>query len=175
MQKCPLSLVTALLCTLAATFAVPISAADRQKPTTLLVGDLVRDTGETFDISVPTGKIRVVNFWATWCLPCIKEMPTLVALAEAYADQPLEVLLINQDPNGLVKGRQFLIDHGWDQGVVRLYDAFGRWMHTMQVRVMPSTFIVDQHNRILDVIAGDRDWMAAGFHQQLDDWLLPLK
>ncbi|WP_276498682.1 TlpA family protein disulfide reductase [Pontibacter litorisediminis] len=47
--------------------------------------------------TVPHDTLYVVNFWATWCKPCIKEMPYFEALSEQYKDQPVRVMLVSMD------------------------------------------------------------------------------
>ena len=48
-------------------------------------------------ISTPTSKTRVINFWATWCRPCVAELPQFLALAEKYESQNTEVILVSFD------------------------------------------------------------------------------
>jgi thiol-disulfide isomerase/thioredoxin len=61
------------------------------------------------------GKALLINFWASWCVPCREEMPALNALAAKYNDQSFEVLPINLDigDSGLDKAKAFLAEGNW--------------------------------------------------------------
>ncbi|MBD0830586.1 TlpA disulfide reductase family protein [Aestuariibaculum sediminum] len=71
------------------------------------------------------GKVYVVNFWATWCVPCVKELPYFEALNKAYADKNVEVLLVSLDfPHQYdSKLKPFIKDKGIKSKVVALDDA----------------------------------------------------
>ncbi len=51
--------------------------------------------GQTHSLSDYRGKVVLVNFWASWCLPCVEEMPDLTQLKKQLADQPFEILALN--------------------------------------------------------------------------------
>src|SRR5687767_30764 len=51
--------------------------------------------GASFDIAARKGRVVVVNFWATWCEPCIAELPSLAALREKMKDRPVDVVAVN--------------------------------------------------------------------------------
>jgi thiol-disulfide isomerase/thioredoxin len=53
--------------------------------------------GETVHLADFRGQVVVVNFWATWCAPCVKEMPTLAALQSAFAGKPVKVIAVSLD------------------------------------------------------------------------------
>ena len=53
--------------------------------------------GSAFDLSAERGKVTIVSFWATWCLPCRKEMPTLDAFYRHYHAQGLEMIALSAD------------------------------------------------------------------------------
>jgi thiol-disulfide isomerase/thioredoxin len=53
--------------------------------------------GSVFDLSAERGKVTIVNFWATWCAPCRREMPALEAVFRRYHDKGLEVIALSAD------------------------------------------------------------------------------
>ncbi len=68
----------------------------------LLTGDPVKVSGKTidgkpFDISQYKGKVVIVDFWATWCGPCLAELPNLKKIYEKYHDRGLEIVGVNLD------------------------------------------------------------------------------
>lgn len=76
------------------------------------VSSFVDGAGQTRRIADFKGKVTVVNLWATWCAPCILEMPTLAKLAASYAGKPVEVVAISIDsPDNADKARAFIGKH----------------------------------------------------------------
>ncbi len=74
-----------------------LSPTEQVKPTTLPEFNLPDVSGNQHNISEWQGKIRVINFWATWCPPCLKEMPEFIALQEQYAAKGLQFIGIAID------------------------------------------------------------------------------
>ncbi len=74
-----------------------LSPTESTKPTPLPDFSLPDVAGNQHSISEWQGKIRVINFWATWCPPCLKEMPEFIALQEQYADKGLQFIGIAID------------------------------------------------------------------------------
>lgn len=64
--------------------------------------------GKTISLSQFAGKVVLVDFWATWCVPCREEMPDLVALREKYASRGFEILGVSMDEDGAKAVRRFL-------------------------------------------------------------------
>jgi len=79
------------------------AAADNSEPSTPVMNGkapplvLTALNGETIDLAKLRGKVVLVNYWATWCAPCRKEMPTLDAFYRRYHDQGLEIIGISID------------------------------------------------------------------------------
>ena len=69
--------------------------------------------GETLHLADLKGQVLVVNFWATWCGPCVQEMPTLAKLQADYAGQPVKVVAISLDrPEDKDLAQRFILKHG---------------------------------------------------------------
>ena len=76
------------------------------------VSSFVDGAGQTRRIADFKGKVTVVNLWATWCAPCILEMPTLAKLAASYEGKPVEVVAVSIDtPDNAEKARAFIGKH----------------------------------------------------------------
>jgi cytochrome c biogenesis protein CcmG, thiol:disulfide interchange protein DsbE len=83
--------LAAILCVSALAFG---SATVGDAAPALVVPEL---DGQTFDLSAERGKVVIVNFWATWCPPCRKEMPALSAFYQRYHAQGLEMIGVSAD------------------------------------------------------------------------------
>lgn len=101
--------------------------------------------GGTLALSDRDGSVLLVNFWASWCSPCRKEMPELDALYRQYRDQGLTVWGISVDPRA-EQARAFADD--LDVSYPLLLDSDMRVSGDYKVRAMPSTVVVDAAGRI---------------------------
>lgn len=101
------------------------------------------------------GRPAIVNFWATWCVPCRKEMPDLEAAARRYREQGLVVLAINvqEEPERV---RAFL-DELQLRELVPLLDANAAVVTRYQIVALPSTFFVDRRGQLRDSHVGQLD------------------
>jgi thiol-disulfide isomerase/thioredoxin len=106
------------------------------------------------------GQVLVVNLWATWCAPCVKEMPTLAALQTAYAGKPVKVLAISvDDAAGTGKARAFIAGHApldfYQNADLKLPFAF-----QPPAAEFPSTIIYDREGVQRARMTGDADWAS---------------
>ena len=103
-------------------------------------------------------KVKVINFWATWCAPCIKELPTLQQLERAQADEgKLGVIAVSQDmaPQGSVEA--FLGER--DIGRFAAYhDADMKLSSALGIQIMPTTILYDAEGKEVWRYVGDLDW-----------------
>ena len=102
------------------------------------------------------GKVVLLNLWATWCPPCVEEMPTLEALSKRMAGRDFVLLAISQDetPSNV---KPWIQNHGFTFPV--LLDARGQVGADLGITGYPETFIVDRNGRIVHHHVGYRDWM----------------
>jgi len=111
--------------------------------------------GEMHQLADYRGKVVLVNFWASWCSPCIKEMPGLQGLQEKLADQPFVVLPVNV---GEKKYRVWkfvkLINFTPQVLLDTQSQAFAEW----NASVLPTSFLVDAEGRIRYRVQGDLEW-----------------
>jgi thiol-disulfide isomerase/thioredoxin len=99
--------------------------------------------------------VVVINFWATWCVPCVAELPSLRALETAMAGRPFAVIAVNVlEPPGRVKG--FLAANGI--GLTVLLDQDGAAAETFGVSGLPATFVVDRTGQLVGMALGARVW-----------------
>ena len=108
------------------------------------------------DVAVE-GKPVVVNVWATWCPPCLKEMPTLDALGKQ--GQYTVVAIATDGDVATVK--EFLKKQEWGGGVRIWFDANGMvTREKLGAGAVPVTYVLDKDLKVTDVQTGAHDWMA---------------
>ena len=103
------------------------------------------------------GRVLLVNFWATWCAPCIKELPSLDKLQFELGGEGLLVLAVSQDRGGAEVAGPFLER----LGIHRLglfIDSKMRLGRALGVRALPWTFLVDHEGRIVGELPGYAEW-----------------
>ena len=117
---------------------------------------VMSDGRETVDLSKLRGKTVVLNLWATWCVPCVKELPSLLELQKKMPS--LAVVGVSTDQDDTVY-RQFLARHHVDLLTVRDSDQKVNALYgTVQI---PETYIIDRDGIIRRKFIGDQDWMSA--------------
>ncbi|MFQ5508860.1 MAG: TlpA disulfide reductase family protein [Leptospirillia bacterium] len=112
--------------------------------------------GPMVQLSDFRGKIVVLNFWATWCRPCIKEMPSLEQLANSMQENGVAVLAVSLDAGPGSDVYDFVKGYGWDLQV--LLDPLTEAGDAYAVRAMPTTYLISHEGTILGRSFGPRDW-----------------
>ncbi|WP_210398073.1 TlpA family protein disulfide reductase [Motiliproteus sediminis] len=103
-----------------------------------------------------SGRVRIVNFWATWCAPCREEMPALQALDDMLDDARYQVVGVTVDRD-LNLVREFLLKYGIRFS--QLSDpAMQLASERVGVRAYPETLLVDETGRVIDRVVGVRPW-----------------
>lgn len=104
-----------------------------------------------------SGKALLVNFWATWCTPCVREMPDLNKLAEEFSGEHFEVVAIASGQQVGKNPDVFLKEH--DLSSLALYqDPHASLMTLFDMQTLPTTLIVDRQGRIRGGVVGAINW-----------------
>ena len=127
-------------------------AAPPVKAPSFVLSDLEQNEHRLSDYA---GKVLVVNFWASWCVPCREELPAMNRAAEKMREQPVVWLALNvgEDRDAVTA---FTADYPIDFTV--LLDRSGRVSQSWQVIAMPTTFIIDPRGYVTHKIVGKREW-----------------
>ncbi len=97
------------------------------------------------------GKIVFLNFWATWCGPCVREMPSMQVLYEKMKDQPFVILALSNEDHKTVKS--FIDKNKYDFPIL-LGDATENY----GITGIPSTFIIGKDGNLLGRLVGGNNW-----------------
>ena len=113
--------------------------------------------GKTLDLTQFKGKVVLVNFWATWCPPCRREMPSMERLSQAFKGQPLVVLAVDvgEDPDTI---DAFTSQLDTMPTFPILLDTRSHAMRAWKVAGLPTTFLVDKQGRIVASAIGGREF-----------------
>ncbi len=117
--------------------------------------------GQDFDLAaaVATGEVVVLNFWATWCAPCKREMPTLAALQDAFEGRPLVVRTLAMDRAGPEALRAFMADV--DVNDLTIWrDPKMATAQPLAIPGLPVTIVIDGQGNEIFRHAGYADWAA---------------
>lgn len=130
--------------------------------------------GEPVAVSDYRGDVVLLNIWATWCPPCVYEMPALQRLHEQLADDGLKIVAVSVDaPAGVIGafGRP-----GGDVADFRdrfgltftvLHDPSGGIQARYQVHGLPATFLIDRDGRIRRKVLGAAEWDEPRFADEI--------
>ena len=131
------------------------------KPGVISVGQQAPDfvtkdeSGKEIRLSDFRGKLVFLNFWATWCAPCIEEMPDLNTLNETFKDRKFQMMAVSVDTNWKVV-KDFYEKH--NIAIPTYLDPGQQARNTYKVRGYPETFIIDRNGSVLKYVIGPQRW-----------------
>ena len=102
------------------------------------------------------GKILLVNFWATWCAPCIKEMPSLDRL-ESKINGNFDVIAISVDRDGVEKVTDFF-DENKISNLEKFFDIKNSLAKEMNLYGVPTSFFINKEGDLIGYYHGDMEW-----------------
>jgi peroxiredoxin len=124
--------------------------------------------GKMVSLSDYRGHIVLVNVWATWCPPCVDEMPSMERLYKELKGENFEILAISIDALGTKAVAPFM--KKYNLSFPALMDSGGTIKTLYQTTGVPESFIVNQEGILINKIIGPRDWAAPeiiGFFRDL--------
>jgi peroxiredoxin len=135
--------------------AMPLSSRTAMAPDFAL-----RDLdGARRDLASFRGRVVLLSFWATWCLPCRTEILSMAGLHQHYKDYGLEVVAVSSDVQGAEVVQPFLTR--FHLSFTTLLDATGQVTRLYGVTSLPTTYLLDREGRLVTVAIGGYDWGKA--------------
>ena len=129
---------------------------------------LRNDDGQVVALADFQGKIVVLNFWATWCAPCVEEMPSLNRLAQKYADKGVQVLGVSLDEDADAY-RSFLTKN--QISFLTLRDPARNTSERYGTFKLPESYVISREGRLLQKVIGAADWMSQEMTSYFDGLL----
>jgi thiol-disulfide isomerase/thioredoxin len=108
--------------------------------------------GQPVELGSYAGKKVFVNYWATWCAPCIREIPSIARAAAALEEEGYVFLLASDE--GLDTISDFIADRGFDGHFIKLNKFFGAW----GINAVPSSELYDENGALVVTWAGAFEW-----------------
>lgn len=152
----------------AALVFVLASRASAEPPKNFVLGDapepvpalqFTDDAGRPQTLDMFRGKVVLLNVWATWCLPCRKEMPTLDRLQAMLGGSDFEVVALSIDRGGPEAVKKFYAEIGIQHLATRV-DATSQAGFALVSFGLPTTLLVDPQGRELGRLVGPAEWDA---------------
>ncbi len=124
----------------------------------------ITDSQHTVELSQLRGKPVLLNFWATWCPPCVEEMPSLLQLHKELGDK-VTILAVSEDTDDSAY-KDFVRQHNVDLLTVRdphqnINEVYGTFK-------FPETYVIDRNGRIVRKFIGATDWTSPDIVQYLN-------
>jgi thiol-disulfide isomerase/thioredoxin len=125
--------------------------------------------GNPVSLSAFVGKIILVNLWATWCQPCVREMPSLERVQSRLGDK-IAVVAISEDRGGSKTVEPFIDKLGLKS--VKIYlDPKSAVERAFKVQGLPTSFLIDREGRILGRVEGAAEWDSPELLEVLKSFL----
>ena len=135
----------------------PVTAVRAHPPVAAPPLHFTTADGATRSLSDYAGRVVVLNFWATWCVPCVSEMPALDALAGRAAGAGIAVLAVSLDHGGATAVQPFYAGHGI-RNLPLLLDPHSDAMMALRLEGIPTTLVIDRAGREVARIEGPVLW-----------------
>jgi peroxiredoxin len=144
--------------------SVPLIAKGLRAPNFSLPGL----DGRMVSLTDYKGKVVLLNIWATWCPPCVEEMPSMEKLYQELKGEGFKILAVSIDESGVQDVLPFMKKH--KLSFPALIDSKGTLKELYQTTGVPESFIIDKDGILVEKVIGPRNWAvpeAIGFFRNL--------
>lgn len=131
---------------------------------------LERPDGSPIGIADLKGRVVVLNLWATWCAPCVREMPALDRLQGAFDPMDVTVVALSLDRGGAAQVKPFFAETGIKHLSVYL-DPKMSSMSALKPRGLPTTLVIDREGREVGRLEGAAAWDSPDAHALLRHYI----
>lgn len=154
MRALTLSLLASLTLAAAARADAPIATTEPKPMPDLRFQDMA---GNETGLDAFRGDVVVLNLWATWCVPCREEMPSIDKLRSSLKGKPFEVLAVNlAEPLSRIEKFAATVPVGFPL----LRDRDGTVSKAWKAKLLPASFLIGRDGRIRYVVYGELDWSS---------------
>ena len=115
-------------------------------------------------------KVTLLNLWATWCAPCVRELPALASLHAALGGEGFQVVALSLDRGGRHQVEPFLQRAGI-AGLPVFLDPKGQSMKELRLRGLPTTLLIDRQGREIARLEGDAAWDGEDAMAVIREWM----
>jgi thiol-disulfide isomerase/thioredoxin len=143
-------------------FSPKTIAVTDQKMISSYQWQLLDATGQRVSLETYKGKIIFINFWATWCPPCIAEMPSMQKL---YADYQDKIVFLFVTTDSFEKANVFMLKENL---TLPVYQSVTNPPLEMESSTIPATYIIDQQGNVIVSKIGNANWNSDSFREKLD-------
>ena len=120
---------------------------------------LIDQAGTVWRLAQLRGQVVVINFWATWCAPCLKELPSMQALSTLLENEAFSLLAINVGEES-TEINKFVENFDPPLEFPILSDPNMQVVNEWKVRGVPTTYIVNHHGQPVEFAEGEIDFMS---------------
>ena len=129
-----------------------ILKTEMQTPLDTYQWQLTNKEGNIFNFETQKGEVVLINFWATWCPPCVAEMPSLQSLYNDFGDRVTFMFVAKDDPQRVTK---FIAKKEYQLPV---YYSKTKEPDILTSKSLPTTYIIDKEGKIIVAEIGSADW-----------------
>ncbi len=126
---------------------------------------LVDSTGQRVTLEDYKGKMIFINFWATWCPPCIAEMPSMQKL---YVDYQDKIVFLFVTTDSFEKANAFMVKENL---TLPIYQSVTNPPMEMDSSTIPATYLIDKQGNVILAKIGTANWNSDSFREKLDHYI----
>jgi thiol-disulfide isomerase/thioredoxin len=146
-------------------FSPKTIAVTDQKMISTYQWQLVDASGKSVTLEEYKGKIIFINFWATWCPPCIAEMPSMQKL---YADYQDKIVFLFVTTDSFERANTFLVKENL---TLPVYQSITNPPLEMESSTIPATYLIDKQGNVIVAKIGTANWNSDSFREKLDHYI----
>jgi thiol-disulfide isomerase/thioredoxin len=125
-------------------------------PSAVMQADIKTVDGKTFKLQDKKGKVILINLWATWCGPCVQEMPHLVEMQEKYRDKGFEIIGLDSDPSetkeqieAFAAKQKLNYQLGWADDKIK-----NEYLKLTKLDAIPQSMLINREGQLTGVFTG---------------------
>ncbi len=148
--------------------ATKASTVIKESPETTLPTIIYSDEqGKEQTFGSKKNKLTALHFWATWCVPCVKELPQIDAIQKKYAGKGFKVIALSLDGKNTDKARKFYNENAINS-LALFFDANLSAFQQLKIKGLPTTIFINSKGEEIARTEGDLDWESNEVEEFID-------